>query len=823
MSASRAIAVGPAPLTTADALLDRAGLRARVAPLLEAEGLEIRAVEPYYLRGKPGVSALLGVRVAWASAKGAGELLASLYLAEPARVAESLAKLGTRRIEPAPAGAAFARGPWLDQDSRSAAIEMLYLAFPNDRELRGLSAIAVPRRLKNRLQGAAGFGSGDRLKVRERRSRVEVVRWKPARRAVLLATLGLRDEATGARDERQLYLRGMPAESFGRSLAAWRRAATLGLVVPQIEAADEALQWFAVSALAGTPRFETNGGSPPLDASLGVALAPLYAGPLAADGTPPCSDEGDWEVARQALEAVARWWPERGAEAHEISARLRANLRGLRPIVPRPRHGDLTADQILSHAGSPAFLDWDEMGDGDPHADLANLAVQLALHRHTTLEAEGLERAARAALGTGFDGDRLRHHVDLAWARHALSGLQAGALDWRERAARVLAALEPIRAGRLAGFGAERLASTAHAPSSRTVLGAGLRGLLDPTRRLTMTAGTMQGPRLIAVWPDRDGAIARLEPGPRFSRAGRWVRMSPEPSILEPDHDAALPSFGRRSREPGTRLLAHRVGCRALFAIQARPDRLLALRPPSGVDRFAERLRIVSAALAGAGLAAPEILGREDTDGVWLSRLAGESMEPGQPSASLLTAMGIVMARIRALAPAGLPVRGAEHALAAATRQCDLVECADPELGGRLVQRLEHAWRRARALGVSAPTSEDGSMLVHGDLHPAQWLVRDGAPVLLDWEQAHLGQPEEDLGNFAAELEWWFGSGWETAWSCLLEGYLAAGGRANLNHTLWWRDVARVRILAVHSWRDGKRARVRTALASLPSWEGEDT
>jgi len=85
----------------------------------------------------------------------------------------------------------------------------------------------------------------------------------------------------------------------------------------------------------------------------------------------------------------------------------------------------------------------------------------------------------------------------------------------------------------------------------------------------------------------------------------------------------------------------------------------------------------------------------------------------------------------------------------------------------RRVRRCVHAWQGLQAeelrravdetnRGTDASTSTHAStpVLVHGDLSPANILLRaDGAPCLLDWEYAHRGHPDEDLAGLVAQLD----------------------------------------------------------------------
>jgi aminoglycoside phosphotransferase (APT) family kinase protein len=74
----------------------------------------------------------------------------------------------------------------------------------------------------------------------------------------------------------------------------------------------------------------------------------------------------------------------------------------------------------------------------------------------------------------------------------------------------------------------------------------------------------------------------------------------------------------------------------------------------------------------------------------------------------------------------------------------------DTSLGeGRIRDALEAAW----------PSSQvNGSVLLHGDYWPGNILWNDGRLVaVVDWEDARVGDPLDDLGNGRLEILWWFG------------------------------------------------------------------
>src|SRR5512134_466847 len=113
------------------------------------------------------------------------------------------------------------------------------------------------------------------------------------------------------------------------------------------------------------------------------------------------------------------------------------------------------------------------------------------------------------------------------------------------------------------------------------------------------------------------------------------------------------------------------------------------------------------------------------------------------------------------------------------------------------------AWEGARGgapSGGGAARSGGRAALIHGDLHPGQVLVSDG-PVLLDWERAGAGDPEEDLGNLAAHLCWRLGREAHAVCRSICCGYRSSGGAIEPSLLAWYARTALLRVLALHSWR----------------------
>ena len=150
-------------------LLDPGSLRSRLAPIRDPRAALVGAA-PFHLRWSAGRSALLGVRLGWHTNAGVEETLAALYLGGGiAEAAERAATLPL--IEPA-------LGPAIAQLD-----DALFLAYPNDRVLKGLPVLVNARCVLHRLAELAETPPWGERRASLEGSQVRPVRWEPGRRA----------------------------------------------------------------------------------------------------------------------------------------------------------------------------------------------------------------------------------------------------------------------------------------------------------------------------------------------------------------------------------------------------------------------------------------------------------------------------------------------------------------------------------------------------------------------------------------------------------------------------------------------------------------
>ncbi|WP_437801804.1 macrolide 2'-phosphotransferase [Sorangium sp. So ce693] len=143
-------------------------------------------------------------------------------------------------------------------------------------------------------------------------------------------------------------------------------------------------------------------------------------------------------------------------------------------------------------------------------------------------------------------------------------------------------------------------------------------------------------------------------------------------------------------------------------------------------------------------------------------------VDPAAPSAAFIASVAEALAALQRtdaaeVEAAGVPVKpidGARQALARAMDETRAV-LAPPDV-------LWARWQRWLANDAIWPRE---LALVHGDLHPGHMLVDEGGRLtgILDWTEAHLGDPSGDFALFAGA----FGKG---VLDALIARFEAAGG-----------------------------------------------
>jgi aminoglycoside phosphotransferase (APT) family kinase protein len=135
--------------------------------------------------------------------------------------------------------------------------------------------------------------------------------------------------------------------------------------------------------------------------------------------------------------------------------------------------------------------------------------------------------------------------------------------------------------------------------------------------------------------------------------------------------------------------------------------------------------------------------------------------------------------------------------------------------GSGFTQWLERRLDRWRLLGT-APRGARAA-LVHGSfqLRHVVWAEK---PVILGWDLAGIGDPEEDLGAMAARLYWDQGDQAAARFAALRRGYDSAGGTVDPELFEHYAGLAMVRVLAIHALREPDQARLRSGQDRWSAW-----
>jgi aminoglycoside phosphotransferase (APT) family kinase protein len=250
---------------------------------------------------------------------------------------------------------------------------------------------------------------------------------------------------------------------------------------------------------------------------------------------------------------------------------------------------------------------------------------------------------------------------------------------------------------------------------------------------------------------------------------------------------------------------------------------------PGSARAIIERGPAIAERLAAAGIETPvPLAARSDPGlGVVVSRVMegtpGIELLHGRGAAAVGRALGGVWRRLSAVDPSGLGLDGLwarpEELAAAAYRWLGAVEAELPPAALRVAQsRLQ---RLGGLLGGRRPG------LVHGDLVPANVLMRDPGPAaLLDLEAVHLGEPLLDAAWFEWIVRYHHPAIVPAAW----ESFAAAGGiRVGDAATAGLLEVLpTARILEILAGLAAGPARIRWLeqlrmnLASMSDWKRPD-
>lgn len=365
--------------------------------LLPEGGARVVSAQPGYVRYKRGDGALVGYRVELERAGRVATTFVTVRCGQLARLRAEAAALAPRAKQ-----ALSDLVPFAVSESE----EVLLLAFPIDRELRGLRDLVRASRLRDVLSGAAPGLVPDGLRISKSRSELEVVRFKPERRAVLRWRLALVDSEGVSRTLLPIWVRNHAGEESRRAFLAQSAAARVGVPSPVPIASPSPNVAFEHELDLGPTRAQELG-------AVGECLARLHRAEVPG-GLVVHDLEAELALVRRAASDLQHLAPEFADLAAGIAEDLRNGASSHRGAAARTAllHGDFHAGQIVSGSRGIGLVDFDRSCIGAPEFDLASHAAQAFVDdsRLDRSESSALVAGYRAGGGSCDDGF-------LAWAR----------------------------------------------------------------------------------------------------------------------------------------------------------------------------------------------------------------------------------------------------------------------------------------------------------------------------------------------------------------------------------------------------------------------
>ena len=295
--------------------------------------------------------------------------------------------------------------------------------FPEDPRLPGLPEVSDP-------ETALGLLNRHVLAIRARTARVQLVRYRPASRAVLRHTI------TRVR----FFVRVMRPSAASTLLAAHELMGQSGFVVPRLAGywPEGGVVW--LSEIPGRNlRQRLRRGRMPDPMLLLGGLETLWSTSPNGPKGRPFNLAGAYRRARRSFRHNARDYTEAMRNLNYATRSLDPFVRDWRPNVIA--HNDFYDDQMLVlRDGRIAVVDFEEAGPGDPMLDVGNFLAHLRWASHFGRSREADARGAYHQVFRSAALDRFR------WSEHELALREAVCLfrvctnairrprdDWHER------------------------------------------------------------------------------------------------------------------------------------------------------------------------------------------------------------------------------------------------------------------------------------------------------------------------------------------------------------------------------------------------------
>ena len=254
--------------------------------------------------------------------------------------------------------------------------------FPNDERLDGLRRVVVPKKLQRLLYAHCSEYPAASWRVSDRSIRLQIIRYKPERRAVIRCRFRAQEIDGSERHERFVYLGLYERERLEglavniariRELAKdaqhWTTASLIG-----IDEDDALVIWDELRGKPLRDLLSTNDWEPAID-SCARAIAEMHE----ADGSTLPSRES----IESQLADVSAYLLNTLPECHELITGIARRLAQSETLSKSEHrsivHGDLHPGQLIIDGAQVGIIDFDRARCGNPMEDLGNLRAQLWL------------------------------------------------------------------------------------------------------------------------------------------------------------------------------------------------------------------------------------------------------------------------------------------------------------------------------------------------------------------------------------------------------------------------------------------------------------
>ncbi|MHC5066452.1 MAG: phosphotransferase family protein [Planctomycetota bacterium] len=581
-------------------------------------------------------------------------------------------------------------------------------------------------KIKRLLSGLPAF---ENWRIRARKSSLQVQRYKPERRLILRADLGLKDDRSGQVKSSSIFIRLFTdgrGEAIQRCLSALRIRG-LSDALPEPLGCVWGGRLYAESALRGSGIETVEAGQADAGA-LASIIAQLHredAVPL-----PLSSNESVLEQACSAGAGLVAFLPECREQVRKLLASMREKL-----PLDSPRallHGDLHMHQVLWSGTGPKLVDFERASIGHPLHDLGNALA----HLQTRALADPAQAAALMDFAEDLEAAYFRERPELnskSLVFFLLNGLMQRALlparrlqrDWKSRSMAVLEYAQQV------------LGSTRTPQASR--------GFFSLSQSESNTAWDRFYPSNRGSWPGRmltgDGELIYG----MFSASDESFRAIPAGG------DKALP--GLADAMARGELISYRPGRRATLRLSnSAPPSYIKLVRPERVLEQVTRHKLAQDLSAESSpdfpLVPPLLAVTPERGSLVYAELSGRTLH------SLLLGSGNVSENELQQLASGLSClhrTALDRVLKlpkAENRPLDAWLGFIEDQAEDLLPDCRKTLDQLEEL-VETPVSDS---LVHGDLHDRNIIFHQDRVALIDLGSLSRGSAIEDIGNLCAHL-----------------------------------------------------------------------